>query len=137
MSTSAQTKETKETKCWLNYPNHVYNLMSKAVREFLEKLHVNEWMNHVLLLSTQYPLVFFAAVALILTTAFPITLFFLFVMCSIVFGFTGLILIEGALITTGSLVMCGFIGSLIVILLIAAASIFAGYFGFTQLVNLF
>uniref|UniRef100_A0A7G3B6N4 Uncharacterized protein n=2 Tax=Lutzomyia longipalpis TaxID=7200 RepID=A0A7G3B6N4_LUTLO len=98
---------------------------------------MREAIQHLVFFSREYPLLFVCTIAIILTTAFPITLFFLFIMCSVIFGFTGLVLIEGALITTGSLVVCGFIGSLLVILLVATASLLVGYFGFSQVYNLF
>ncbi|XP_055711659.1 uncharacterized protein LOC129806873 [Phlebotomus papatasi] len=122
---------------WLTFPGYCYDLMVSATDEALKRLRLKEVFNRMVQFSQEYPLLFVTTVAVILTTAFPITIFFLFVMCSVIFGFTGLVLIEGALITTGSLVICGFIGSLIVILLVTAASIIAGYYGLSQISNLF
>ncbi|XP_059616816.1 uncharacterized protein LOC132261833 [Phlebotomus argentipes] len=122
---------------WLSFPGYVYDLVVSAMDVALKKLCLKDVLQHLVHFSKEYPLLFVAALAVILTTTFPITIFFLFVMCSVVFGFTGLVIVEGALITTGSLVICGFIGSMIVVLLFAASSLVAGYYGLAYITNFF
>lgn len=107
-----------------------------AAQHAMRELHLQEYMDMAAIYMVQHPVVALFAFAMALCCGIPIVMFVIFAILSVILTFTGFIIIEGTILTIGSVLLCGFLLGMLLVMLALAATIGVAYFGFMEIYGL-
>lgn len=105
-------------------------------QQLMTELHIYDFMDMAAVYMVQHPVMALFILAMALCCGIPVLMFVVFAMISVIFTFTGFIVIEGTILTIGSVLLCGFLLGMVVVMLALAATIGVAYFGFMEMYGL-
>ncbi|KAJ9590647.1 hypothetical protein L9F63_016318 [Diploptera punctata] len=105
-------------------------------QQIMKELHLNEYMDMAAVYLVQHPVMALFALAMALCCAIPVLMFVVFALLSVILTFTGFIVIEGTILTIGSVLLCGFLLGMLLVMFTLAATIGVAYFGFMEIYGL-
>ncbi|XP_069672438.1 lipid droplet assembly factor 1-B [Periplaneta americana] len=105
-------------------------------QQIMAELHIYDFMDMAAVYMVQHPVMALFLLAMALCCGIPILMFVVFAVISVILTFTGFIVIEGTILTIGSVVLCGFLLGMVVVMIALAATIGVAYFGFMEVYGL-
>ncbi|GLH03776.1 Protein of unknown function [Gryllus bimaculatus] len=124
------------TSIVIMYLNMLRDRLVASGRKLMTDLHLYEMMDEAAIYLAQHPILTVVVIAVAISCGIPVLMFVVFAILTVLFTFAGFIVIEGTLLTVGSVLLCGFVLAILIILVTIAATVGVAYLGFIEVYGL-
>ncbi|XP_023709227.1 uncharacterized protein LOC111865429 [Cryptotermes secundus] len=114
----------------------VWQQIVLGAQRIMRELHTSEFLDMTAVYLVQHPIMALFLISVALCCGIPVLMFVLFAVLTVVLTFAGFIVVEGTILTVGSVLLCGFLLGMLVVMLTLAATVGVAYFGFMEIYGL-
>lgn len=110
----------------------VWQQIVLVAQRIMREQHISHFLDVAAVYSVQHPIMTVCLISVALCCGIPVLMFLIFAVLTVILTFTGFILIEGTILTVGSVLLCGLLLGMLVVMLAVTATIGVAYFGFME-----
>ncbi|KAG4078269.1 hypothetical protein HA402_012979 [Bradysia odoriphaga] len=137
------TENADQNRKTKNFVHELFVTVSKmwssafdTIDEILENIGAYVFLDTIAKQLAKHPFLAFGISALIISITLPFIIFLIFAIATVIMTFFGFVIVEGTLITIASVLLFGFLGSVVILFVLFGSVLLAGYFGFMQIYDL-